>query len=120
MGLHLMIALAKLKLLAVNSTGSSTFPLVTALVLPFILKIPFITHTRSMYSDIVAASRLFFFRLSIIIHGGESSSTGSGHNHRWERAFRLIRERISNRRRLSSLTQSQQEDSLHAASMLAL
>ncbi|KAF9615524.1 hypothetical protein IFM89_024151 [Coptis chinensis] len=111
MGLH-MVALTKLHLL---TTTHSSSPLITALGI-FILKVPFsIRHINRVYTNAFTASRLFLFRLGVIMFGEELEAYNG---QRWERALRLVRERLINARR--SWTTQIHEDSLHVATMVAL
>uniref|UniRef100_A0A2N9GGW6 Uncharacterized protein n=1 Tax=Fagus sylvatica TaxID=28930 RepID=A0A2N9GGW6_FAGSY len=78
-----MLALAKLKLL---SPSHSLSPMVTSLVWPFLLKMSFSFRiVRGAYTDLVLASRLFFFQLGQIALNPEPAF---GNTTRLERALR--------------------------------
>ncbi|XXG75866.1 hypothetical protein AAC387_Pa08g0346 [Persea americana] len=108
MGLHL-VALAKLKFMAM-SHGS----FVTALLWPFLLKMPFARRMSHAYTDGAASYAFFFFRLRRIFFDEEPVHNGQ----RWERVLRLLSERVADASRYS--TASSDEASLHAVTMLAL
>nr|DAD47792.1 TPA_asm: hypothetical protein HUJ06_017729 [Nelumbo nucifera] len=108
MVVHVLV-LAKLNLLA---GGHGTINhLLTALVWPFTLQLPFQAYIGRPCSYLVTASTLFFFRLRRIVFEGD---TGTG-GRRWERTLRLVRERATVTRTLDS-----DEDSLRALSILSL
>ncbi|KAK3434597.1 hypothetical protein EUGRSUZ_D02077 [Eucalyptus grandis] len=122
-----MIALAKLNHLVLASRSSSP-AVVSFLVWPFLLKLS-LSGERVLrgYSDAMYASRLFLFQLRrIALHGGGggggSSGGGGGRDHaadtRWERALRLVRQRLISWGR--SRVMLVDEDSFHTLSMLAL
>lgn len=110
MGLHL-VSLAALKFMAMARGHGS---LVTALVWPFLLKMPFARFMSHAYANVAASSAFFFFRLRQIFFHDEPAHNGQ----RWERVLRLLRERVTDARRYS--TANSDEASLHAVSMLAL
>ncbi|CAI9759450.1 unnamed protein product [Fraxinus pennsylvanica] len=110
MGLQLL-ALAKLSLTA-TSHGSLT-PVVTTLLLPFLLKVSLsLRPVQEFCTDIVQDLRLFFFQM------GEITSNSDGNGARWERVLRLVCERITRRRHARIL--DDEEESLHFVSMLSL
>ncbi|KAL3743274.1 hypothetical protein ACJRO7_018561 [Eucalyptus globulus] len=119
-----MIALAKLNHLVLASRSSSP-AVVSFLVWPFLLKLS-LSSKRVLrgYSDAVYASRLFLFQLRwITLHGdGGGGGGGGGRDHvadtRWERALRLVRQRLISWGR--SRVMLVDEDSFHTLSMLAL
>ncbi|GMJ00402.1 hypothetical protein HRI_003709400 [Hibiscus trionum] len=117
MGLHLVaVAMAKLHLL--SRSHSFTTPSVAALIGPFVLKVSFrMSFLRRLYIDAFDASRLFFFQLSQIALGAEQPAPDNG-GHRWQRALRLVCQRITHVRR-STVAESE-EDSFHTFSMLSL
>ncbi|KAF5176238.1 hypothetical protein FRX31_034176 [Thalictrum thalictroides] len=111
MGLHLLAL--KLKLLLAAATYG-TCPLVTATVI-FLLKIPFSTRDIGrVCSNAFVASRLFIFRFGVIMFEDEQLA-GMYNRQRWERAFRLFHERM-----ISGWISEDHEDSLLAATMVAL
>ena len=113
MGLHL-VALAKLNLL---SSSHSFTPLVAGLIFPFVLKLSFrLGIARRVYIDLIDASRLFFFQLSQIAFEADQPAPANGD--RWQRALRLVCQRITHVRR-SPVGQSD-EDSFHTLTMLSL
>ncbi|KAK9275319.1 hypothetical protein L1049_022582 [Liquidambar formosana] len=114
MGLHLVL-LAKLNLLSTSSQSLS--PMVASLVWPFVLKLTFSFRLiRRTYTDVIYSIRLFSFQMGQIAFDTE---LGLRNTTRWERALRLVYERVTNAGRSPSPSQSD-EDSLHALSMLAL
>lgn len=113
MGLH-VVALAKLSLLSPSHTVS---PLVTCLICPFVLKLSFgLRSFRRAYTDVLHASRLFFFQLS---QTAFDTGAATGNSTRWERALRLAYQSVSHARRSPAGTQ-RDEDSFHALSMFSL
>ncbi|KAF5184790.1 hypothetical protein FRX31_025623 [Thalictrum thalictroides] len=113
MGLHLL-ALTKLKLFAAATYGTSS--LITATVVVF-LKIPFSTRDISrVCSNAFVASRLLLFRFGVIMF--EDELLGTYNRRRWERAFRLFRERMTSG--LITSEDHEDSDSLLAATMVAL
>ncbi|KAL2472031.1 Uncharacterized protein Adt_40167 [Abeliophyllum distichum] len=117
MGLQVVV-LAKLGLCAASH---SLTPLSAALLWPFVLKFSFsFRPLREVYTDILHALRLFFFQLRQITMNDEpDGSAASNGGARWERALRLICERVTQARHAQSGLDSG-EDSLRAISMLAL
>lgn len=125
MGLQLVV-LAK-----VNSIVSShnLTPLLAGLIWPFLAKLSFSSRlVRETYTDLVRASGLFFFRLRQIALEAEQPSTAAGTSSgnggtggsRWERALLLVYRGMARTRRSMTTTAVEDEDSLHALSMLAL
>ncbi|KAI3453472.1 hypothetical protein Pfo_010135 [Paulownia fortunei] len=103
-----MVALAKLSLIAAAHHGVT--PLVTALLWPFVLKFSF--SFRPLHegcTDMMHALRLFFFQMGQIATNREPSSGGAG-GVRWQRALRLVFERVIHARRAQSTADG--EDSL--------
>lgn len=116
MGLHL-VALAKLHLLSSSPTHSFT-PLIAGLICPFVLKLSFSSSiVRRAYIDVIDASRLFFFQLSQIAFQQDQPAPGNGGD-RWERALRLVCQRITHVRR--SPSGQSDDDSFHTLTMLSL
>lgn len=103
MAAHLIV-LGKLRLL--NGVHSN-WKLLAALLCPFALKLPFAMHMPASYSDMGLSVRLFLFRLNQIFFDG-----GGRSHQRWERALRLLHERL--------LGPRPNEDDLMALSMIAL
>ncbi|KAL0446298.1 UNVERIFIED_CONTAM: hypothetical protein Slati_1757700 [Sesamum latifolium] len=84
-----MVALAKLSL-AGGAAHQGLTPLVTALVLPFVLKFCFsFRPLHDTCSDMMHAMRLFVFQMGEIAFGREPTGAGDV---RWQRAVRLVRE----------------------------
>lgn len=110
MGLHLM-AVVKLKLLASTSHTVSLTPYITSLVAPFVVKTFLNFRTLpQLYEDVLHALRLFLFQFTQI-----RQLEDLGDRNRWERALRLLTERIS---RQSST--SDEASSLHELAMITL
>lgn len=110
MGLQLL-ALAKLSLTA-TSHGSLT-PVVSTLLLPFLLKVSLsLRPVRQFCTDIGRDLRLFFFQMA------EITSNSHGNGARWERALRLVHERLTRTRHARIL--DDEEENLHFVSMLSL
>ena len=109
-----MLALAKLKLL---SPSHSLSPMVTSSVWPFLLKMSFSFRiVRGAYTDLVLASRLFFFQLGQIALNPEPAL---GNTTRLERALRLVYQRVIRTTR-SQAPPLDDDDSFHTLSMFAL
>ncbi|KAM7491213.1 hypothetical protein LguiA_034134 [Lonicera macranthoides] len=115
MGLHFVV-LAKLNLIANSQTSFST-PLLATLIGPFLFRL-FLNFRpiRRVYNNIIHNWRLFFFQLDQIAFHSDHVPAGTGR--RFQRAVRLVSDRISQARRPSTLEFD--EDSLHALSMIAL
>ncbi|KAL5728361.1 hypothetical protein ACHQM5_001454 [Ranunculus cassubicifolius] len=113
MVLHLLV-LTKLKLLSLTHISSTA--LTSALVM-LILKLPSSSrHLSRVCSNAFIASRLFLFRFSVIMF--EYGNNGGIDAQRWDRAVRLVRERMTNTR--NSWSSEIHEGSLHAATIVAL
>ncbi|KAJ0047967.1 hypothetical protein Pint_15873 [Pistacia integerrima] len=113
MGLH-MLALLKLNLLSA-SAPSSINPILTSLIWPFVLKLSFnLKPVRITYVDMLYACRLFLFQLGQIAFDTDQPPLGT----RWERAIRLVCQRLTQARR-SSPTQSD-ENHFHTLSVISL
>lgn len=126
MGLHLVV-LAKLNLITANATHGAISPLVAGLLVwPFVLRLSFsIRPLHQACTDIVRASRLFFFQMGQIAFTSGISTAGPGIGNsnissrtRWARAVRLVYRRITDARR-SPMWDSDYEN-LRAVSMIAL
>ncbi|KAK4758295.1 hypothetical protein SAY87_019596 [Trapa incisa] len=131
MGLQLL-ALAKIN--ALFSSQTST-PLLAGLIWPFIIKLSFSSRlVRETYLDLVRSSSLFFFQIRQIAVQpdhiqpsrsdgaaavGSSVAAAGGSGGRWGRALRLVYRSMTRARR-SMPTPVEDEDSLHALSILAL
>lgn len=116
MGLH-MVALAKLKLLSSAATPHSICPAILAgLVCPLVLKFCFSFRlVRQAYIDLVYASRLFVFQLGqIAFDSGPPASSNHRLGSRWQRALRLVCERVT-----LTPTQSDEHD-FHTLTLIAL
>ncbi|CAK9173217.1 unnamed protein product [Ilex paraguariensis] len=115
MGLTLVV-LAKLKLI---TTSHSVCPMVAGLAWAFVLKLSFsitkLGPLRRVYADVLNGFRLFLFQMGqISLNAAPTSSNRT----RWERALRLVRERLTQVTRSPALESD--EDSLHTLSMIAL
>lgn len=107
-----VVVLAKLSLCA---TSHGLTPLSAALLWPFVIKFSFgFKPLREVYIDTLHSLRLFFFQLRQITMNNEP-----GGGDRWERAVRLICERVT-QTRLAQSGDDSGEDSLRAMSMIAL
>nr|DAD47791.1 TPA_asm: hypothetical protein HUJ06_017728 [Nelumbo nucifera] len=106
-----IVVLTKLNLLA-GGHGTNT-TMVTAFVWPFILKLPFTRYVGRGYTDLVATFTFFFFRLRLIVFGGDSNTASN--DRRWERALRLFYRRATETRTVQS-----DKENLHALSMFSL
>ncbi|KAK9274566.1 hypothetical protein L1049_021815 [Liquidambar formosana] len=107
-----LVFIAKLNRL---STSNSLSPIVGSLVWPFLLKLFGFGLIGRTCTDIVYALRLFTFQMGHIAFGAELRGRNST---RWDRALRLIHERVTHARR--SPTSQSDEHSLHTLTMLAL
>ncbi|KAM7256901.1 hypothetical protein ACFE04_012642 [Oxalis oulophora] len=121
MVLHIL-ALAKLKLLSSSSHGIN--PLLTSLLCPFMVKLSMSYRIiNGAYFEMLHSSRLFVFQLGQIVFNGETSGERPagvfGNNTRFERAMRLVHQRLTLARRSSRADQSH-EDSFHTLTMLSL
>ncbi|KAK4422893.1 hypothetical protein Salat_1871900 [Sesamum alatum] len=111
-----MVALAKLSVVGAAHQGLT--PLVTALVLPFVLKFCFsFRPLHDTCRDMMHAMRLFVFQMGEIAFGREPSGGAAG-DVRWQRALRLVCERV--RRARHARPSASGEESLVALSMLSL
>ncbi|KAG5588932.1 hypothetical protein H5410_039446 [Solanum commersonii] len=124
MGLHLLL-IGKIKILATSSTHSLSNPLLVSLLWPYILKLAAFSFRpiHQVYSDLIYSIRLFSFQMSQITfntepHVGPSRGGDGGRNTRWERAVRLVSERLIHARR--SQFSEADEESLRELSMIAL
>ncbi|CAK9173218.1 unnamed protein product [Ilex paraguariensis] len=92
MGLHLVV-LAKLKLI---TTTYSVAPMVACLAWPFVLKLLFsvgrLGPLGRVYDDVLDGFRFFLFQMGQITF---NAAPASGNSTRWERALRLVRERVA-------------------------
>lgn len=117
MGLH-MVALAKLKLLSSAATSHSICPAILAgLVCPLVLKFCFSFRLlRQAYIDLVYASRLFAFQLGQIAFDSGPAASSNIHSlgSRWQRALRLVCERVT-----LTPTQSDEHD-FHTLTLISL
>lgn len=110
-----MVVVAKLSLIAATHTGPTT-PTVAALLWPFVLKLSFcFGPIHDACIGMMHGLRLFFFQLGLIAFDSNSATVRGGGVVRWQRALRLLYQRIANARP----TQSTQ-DSFVIVSMLAL
>lgn len=125
MGLPMVAHLAKFKLLC-NPSHTALSPAVTVLVWPFMLKLCFsFKLVRQAYSDLVRGTRLFLFQLGRIAfdRGEVPADHVNGNGHRFERALRLVNERLAHLRTPQGLRPSDDDhsqDSLAVLSMFAL
>ncbi|KAL9246831.1 hypothetical protein vseg_020322 [Gypsophila vaccaria] len=146
MGFHLLVVMAKLKLTKVASHGCT--PIIVSLIFPFILRMSCsVRIIRQAYVDLFYSSRLFFFQLTqivlddngtrrdpsnnnrVLLRSIDSSGSGSGRGNgssssgaRWDRALRLVSERLTRtRRHLASMRFDEDDEaSFHEFSMIAL
>ncbi|KAK9716379.1 hypothetical protein RND81_06G229300 [Saponaria officinalis] len=138
MGFHLL-AIANLKLAKAATHGCT--PLVLSLILPFILRMSCsVRIIRQSYIDLFYSSRLFMFQLTQIVLDDNNNSNNNNNNiegsndnrvgsrdisrggARWDRALRLVSERlIRTRRHLASMRYDDDDEvSFHDFSMIAL
>lgn len=121
MGLHLLV-LAKLNLITATAAHGGASPLVAGLLVwPFVLRLSFnIRPLHQAYTDLVHASRLFFFQMGQIAFSNGSTTAGPGDSSRtrWARAIRLVYRRITDTR--WSLVSDSDEENLRAVSAAAL
>ncbi|CAN4077334.1 unnamed protein product [Withania somnifera] len=119
MGLHFLL-IGKMNILA-NSCHSLSTPYLVCLLWPFVLKLAAFSFrpVHQVYSDFIYSLRLFSFQMSQITFNTEPVGAGDGGgNTRWERAVRLVCERLTHARR--SQFSEADEESLHELSMIAL
>ncbi|KAK4801910.1 hypothetical protein SAY86_000113 [Trapa natans] len=91
-------------------------PLLVGLIWPFLVKLSFSSRlVRETYTDLVSASGLFFFRLRQMAVEAERLS-GS----RWGRTLLLAHRSMVRARRSMRAADLEDEESLHALSMIAL
>ncbi|KAK9927558.1 hypothetical protein M0R45_024739 [Rubus argutus] len=132
MVLHMaVVATMKLKLLSCTSHSLIT-PVVSGLIWPFVIKLSFsLRLVRRTYTDVIHASRLFFFQMEQIIraideHGHADHDErpvaiiGTNNNSRLERAVRLVHQTVTNSVRQSSEALQLDEQSIHTLAMIAL
>ncbi|KAL5748479.1 hypothetical protein ACOSP7_025521 [Xanthoceras sorbifolium] len=121
MGLH-MVALAKLNYILLSPSHSSVTPILASLICPFLLKFSCsFKLIRRAYVDLLYASRLFVFQLHQIAFDTQYQQPQlriNNNGSRWERALRLVCQRITHVRR-SPPTLSD-EDSFHTLTVLSL
>lgn len=122
MALHFLL-IGKINILATSSHSLST-PYLVCLLWPYIIKLAAFSFRpiHQVYSDLIYSMRLFSFQMSQITFNTEPvgpgmAGEGSG-NTRWERAVRLVCERITHARR-SQFTDAD-EESLRELAMIAL
>ncbi|KAJ4832316.1 hypothetical protein Tsubulata_026985 [Turnera subulata] len=124
-----MVALAKVNLLFTGSQSTAT-PLLSFLICPFALKVTSsFSVVRRAGADILYASRLFFFQLSQIAFDSDhhhhhhqpaaASALGNNVGTRFDRALRLVYQRVANARRSSVATQTDQNN-FHSLSVFSL
>ncbi|KAB2018102.1 hypothetical protein ES319_D08G206100v1 [Gossypium barbadense] len=113
-----LVALAKLHLL--TPAHSISAPLLAGFICPFVVKLAFrFRIVRRVYIDMLYATRLFFFQLSqIAFDAGGDRQPSPGDGERWQRALRLVSERITHVRR--SPVADSDEDSFHTLTVLSL
>ncbi|EYU33315.1 hypothetical protein MIMGU_mgv1a024616mg [Erythranthe guttata] len=86
------------------------------MLLPFVVK--FLLNFRPIHEcciNMMHATRLFLFQMGHIAFDSGGTTTTAGGDVRWQRALRLLCQRVNDARR-----SQQTEDSLIALSMLAL
>ncbi|KAL1559776.1 hypothetical protein AAHA92_10080 [Salvia divinorum] len=112
MGFPVVVPLAKLGLAAGATPGLAPL-LTTALLWPFVLKFAFsFRPLRETCLDMADSLRLFLFQMSQIAFEGGGADGGGP---RWQRALRLVYERLVHVRRTQS-----DEETLLALSMHVL
>lgn len=114
MGFPMVVPLAKLGFIAGGGHSIHGFAplLTTALLWPFVLKFAFsFRPLRESCLEMGDAMRLFLFQMSQIAFDGEAGGGGL----RWQRALRLVYERLLHVRRTQS-----DDESLLALSMQTL
>lgn len=110
-----MVALAKLLSSAASSHGISP-AILAGLACPLVLKFCFSFRlVRQAYIDAVYASRLFVFQLGEIAFGsGPAVSSNHRRSSRWQRALRLVCERVT-------LTPTQSDEhNFHTLTLISL
>ncbi|KAJ8552670.1 hypothetical protein K7X08_020063 [Anisodus acutangulus] len=121
MGLYLLL-IGKINLLASSSSQSLSTPFLVSLLWPFIVKVAAFSFRpiHQVYTDLLYSVRLFSFQMGQITFNTEPiGPAGSrGGNTRWERAARLVCERLTHARH-SRFTEAD-EESLRELSMIAL
>lgn len=119
MGIPLAILVKYKLLIAANQTATIT-PMITTLLWPFLLKLFFsFRPLHEALLDITYGLRLFLFQMGQIAFGSDPPAAATAHGGmRWERAFRLVNERLI-RTRHPRFSESE-EESLRALSVLAL
>ncbi|OWM86438.1 hypothetical protein CDL15_Pgr021525 [Punica granatum] len=115
MGLPL-VAIAKLSLI-LHGSRSTTSPVFACFLVPCLIKLclGYRRFVAGAYSDFVLAVHLFVFQFGQIVARADRVVSGS----RWERAFRLVRRRLTEATR-PRLPAIDVEASLHTLSMIAL
>ncbi|KAK4365858.1 hypothetical protein RND71_013738 [Anisodus tanguticus] len=116
MGLHLLIVL-KLNLIA--SSRSLNTPLIVSLLCPYLIRLAAcsVKPLHQIYSNLVHSVRLFFFQIRQITLNSQPPPA-SRTTMRWQRAVRLVYERLT-RARQSQFWETD-EESLRALSMISL
>ncbi|KAI5655707.1 hypothetical protein M9H77_32894 [Catharanthus roseus] len=118
MGIPIAILVKYKLLIAANQTATIT-PMITTLLWPFLLKLFFsFRPLHEALLDITYGLRLFLFQMGQIAFGSDPSAAAAHGGMRWERALRLVYERLI-RTRHPRFSESE-EESLRALSVLAL
>ncbi|CDP09962.1 unnamed protein product [Coffea canephora] len=119
MGFHLVLV-AKLKLLSAGHHMCLSTPIMASLVGPFLIKFIFTTFKplHQVFINAAYASRLFIFQMGQITFSSQPPGFTNGANTRWQRALRLVSERLILARQ--SQTTDSEEESIRAISALAL
>lgn len=115
MGLHLLIVL---KLHLTSASRSLSTSLIVSLLCPFLIRLAACNFKplHQICSNLVRSVRLFFFQMSQITLNSQPPARRS--TMRWERAVRLVFERLTRARHMQFWETD--EESLHALSMIAL
>ncbi|KAH7863336.1 hypothetical protein Vadar_016206 [Vaccinium darrowii] len=116
---------AKLNLITAITANGGASPLVTGLLLwPFVFRLSFnLRPLHQAYTDILYASRLFFFQMGEIAFSDNPIVPGIDNSNisnrtRQARALRLVYRRITNA--IWSPVADSDEENLRAVSMIAL
>lgn len=113
MGLHLLIVL---KLNMITSSVRLNTPLFISLLFPFLIRLGACSFKplHQIYYNLAHSVRLFFFQISQIAFSSQPPAPST----RWERAVRLVYERLTGARHAQF--REMDEESLRALSMIAL
>ena len=118
MGMHLMVV-AAIHLSRAGSIGAAGASpgLAANLIWPFLVKLCLSVQVNP--HDWISSSRFLIFQFAQIF-ARNSRNDENQNNNRWDRAIRLVRERIDLARDSHMSLRHDDEESLHILSMLAL